>query len=390
MSEINLQAIKIRIKQEAERRYDQALRLSRLIHENPELGFEEFKAHDWLISAISELGMNLQDHVGDLKTAFVGDLGNSPLSIGICAEYDALPEVGHACGHNVIAASAYLTTAALVPFLDEIGVSIRILGTPAEEGGGGKVLMLEQGAFSGLNAAMMIHPAPAESDRMPTLAAKHLDITYVGKEAHASGYPQVGVNALDAMTIAQVAIGLQRQHIFPYDQVHGYIKHGGDAPNIIPAHVEGTYIIRSKTLFDLELLEPKIDRCFEAGAHATGASLTITSPSPPYSEFITDEAIAAIYRDEATACGRPFPDPSREFRASTDMANISLEIPSIHPLLDIDSLPAINHQPEFTIAARSHAADRAIFEGALSMAYTIVEIAANGPLSDRLLAHSCR
>ncbi len=390
MSTKDLQEVKDRIKGEAERRYDQALMLSHLIHENPELGFEEYKAHDWMAAAISDLGMDLNDHAGGLRTAFTGDAGGAPLKIGICAEYDALPGVGHACGHNVIAACAYLATAALVPFLDEIGVSIRILGTPAEEGGGGKVLMLEQGAFKHLNAAMMVHPAPAESDRMPTLAAKHLDITFVGKEAHASGYPQVGINALDAMTISQVAIGLQRQHNYPYDQVHGFVSHGGDAPNVIPALVEGTYIIRSKTLSDLELLEPKINRCFEAGAHATGASLNITSPSPAYSEFITDEEIAAIYRRQAEACGRPFPDPTREFRASTDMANISLEIPSIHPLLDIDSLPAINHQPEFTRAARSAAADKAVFEGALSMAYTILEIAADQSLSKRLMSHSCR
>ncbi len=390
MSTKGTQEIKSRIKREAERRYDQALALSHLIHENPELGFEEHKAHDWMVAAISELGMELKDHVGELTTAFIGDAGDAPLNIGICAEYDALPGVGHACGHNVIAASAYLATAALLPFLDDLGASIRILGTPAEEGGGGKILMLEQGSFSHLNAAMMVHPAPSESDRMPTLAAKHLDITFVGKEAHASGYPQVGINALDAMTISQVAIGLQRQHNFPYDQVHGYIRHGGDAPNVIPALVEGTYIIRSRTLADLSILEPKINRCFEAGAHATGASVTITSPSPAYSEFITDEEIAAIYRRQAEICGRPFPDPTREFRASTDMANISLEIPSIHPLLDIDSLPAINHQPEFTKAARSAAADKAIFEGALTMAYTIVEMANDESLRERLLAHSSR
>lgn len=390
MENTDRSAIKAQIKREAERHFETALTLSHRIHENPEVGFEEHRAHDWMVRAVSELDMELQDRVDELDTAFVAQAGEGPLSVGICAEYDALPNVGHACGHNVIAAAAYLSTAALRPFLETLGVSVRILGTPAEESGGGKVLMLEKGSFKGLNAAMIVHPAPTESDRMPTLAAKHLDITYRGREAHASGYPQEGINALDAMTIAQVAIGLQRQHIYPYDQVHGYVKHGGDAPNVIPALVEAMYLVRSRTLSDLTILEPKIRRCFEAGALATGSQLEITNPSPPYSEFVTDEEMASLYRDQAQLCGRPFPDPTREFRASTDMANISLEIPSIHPLLDIDSLPAINHQPEFTRAAGSSAADRAIFEGALAMAYTVVEIASTESLRSRLISHRCR
>lgn len=382
--------IKGRVKNEAGLKFAAAIELSHQIHGSPELGFEEYKASTWLKRAIEDCGYEVESDASNLPTAFVGRKGDGDLEIGICAEYDALPGVGHACGHNVIAAAAYLAGAALAPVLGDIGVSLRILGTPAEEGGGGKVFMLEGGDFTGLNATMMIHPAPSEQDRMPCVAAKHLEISFTGKEAHAAGYPQLGINALDAMTISQVAIGLARQHIYPYDQVHGIITKGGDAPNVIPARTEGTFIIRSDTLSALSELEPKILRCFHAGEVATGATLEVNAPSPPYSEFITDEDLARIYKIEAIALGREFSDSAAGIRASTDMANISLEVPSIHPLLSIDSWPAVNHQPEFTAAAKSPSADRAVMEGALAMANTIIEVALNPNLRARLRTHSCR
>jgi amidohydrolase len=379
-----------RIIQEADRHYATAEATSHAIHQRPELAFEERFASDLLRKELSTMGFEIDTSKASLETAFVATAGSGDLEIAICAEYDALPGVGHACGHNIIASSALLAAAAIRPLLDELGVRLRVLGTPAEEGGGGKVLMLEAGDFTGLHAAMMVHPSPADADRMPCVAAKHLDVTYEGKEAHAAGFPQLGINALDAMTIAQVAIGLTRQHIYPYDQVHGIVTQGGDAPNVIPGHVEGKFIVRSLTLHDLDLFEPKIRRCFDAGAIASGASLTISEPSPPYSEFVDDEELVDLYRAAAAAIGRAAPRADNALRASTDMANISLEVPSIHPLLSIDSLPAVNHQPEFTRAAASSAADRAMRDGAIGMAGTIVAMATNEALRARLMTHRCR
>ncbi|MHB8188832.1 MAG: M20 family metallopeptidase [Ferrimicrobium sp.] len=378
------------IRATADHNWDRAYDLSHRIHSHPELGFEEYLASEWLSTELEQVGFNVERGVGSLPTAFEAVAGSGSLNVVICAEYDALPGVGHACGHNVIAAAALLAGAALKPLVDELDLTLRVIGTPAEEGGGGKVLLLEAGVFTGANLAMMVHPGPSEADRMGVIAATHLEVSYVGKEAHASAFPQLGINALDAMTIAQTSIGLLRQHLYSWDRIHGIITHGGDAPNVIPADVRGHFIIRSRTLQELEDLRPKVNRCFEAGAIATGSTVSITQPAPAYSEFITDEAIAEIYRQEAVTVGRVFAENGHGLEASTDMANISLEVPSIHPIISIDSWPAVNHQPEFTAAAASAAADRAVFEGGIAMALTILSTATNDSLRARLRSHSCR
>jgi amidohydrolase len=287
----------------------------------------------------------------------------------------------------VIASCAVGAALALAPLADDLGISVRVLGTPAEEGGGGKILMMERGGFDGVNAAMMVHPAPSELDRMPCLAVSHFDVRYTGKPAHASAYPDQGINAADAITIAQVAIGLLRQHARPDDQVHGIVTYGGAAPNIVPALAVAKFYVRAETLKALEVWEPRVLRCFEAGATATGATLEVVPQGPQYSEFVTDEPMAAIYRRNAEAIGRVFPTRSEQtLRASTDMGNVSLAIPSIHPMLGIDSLPAVNHQPEFAAAAASPAADRAVLDGALAMAWTTIDLAKDMASRERLVA----
>jgi amidohydrolase len=215
--------------------------LSHRIHANPELSFEEERSAAWCADMLAEGGLSVDAGVCDLPTAFVATAGSGPLVIGICAEYDALPGVGHACGHNVIAAAAVGAGLALAPLADDLGITVKVFGTPAEEGGGGKILMLERGAFEGVHAAMMVHPAPNELDHMPCLAVSHVDVRFTGKEAHASAFPELGRNAADALTIAQTAIGLLRQHISSDARIHGIVTHGGDAPNIVPAHTSGTW-----------------------------------------------------------------------------------------------------------------------------------------------------
>ncbi len=361
--------------------------LSHRIHGHPELGFEEEQASTWCAEMLSEAGFKVDRGVADLPTAFSATAGSGPFTIAICAEYDALPGIGHACGHNIIASAAIGAGRALAAVADDLGVTVRVLGTPAEEGGGGKVLMMERGAFDGVHAAMMVHPAPGELDRMPCLAVEHYDVVYRGKEAHASAYPHHGVNAADALTVAQVAIGLLRQHGEDQDQVHGIVTLGGMAPNIIPALTKAKYYVRARTLERLEEWSPKVRACFEAGALATGASLEIVPQGPTYSEFHTDEEMAALYVRNAEALGRAFPLPGgRTMSGSTDMANVSLAIPSIHPMVGLDCLPAVNHQPEFTAAAASPAADRAVTDGAAAMAFTVVDLATDESQRARLTA----
>ncbi|MDQ1359614.1 MAG: hypothetical protein QOF20_1612 [Acidimicrobiaceae bacterium] len=369
---------------------DRLVKLSHRIHANPELAFEEERAAAWVAGALDTGGMSVETGICDLPTAFVATAGSGPLHIAICAEYDALPDIGHACGHNVIAAAAVGAGLALAQVADDLGITVKVFGTPAEEGGGGKILMLQRGAFDGIHAAMMVHPYPVELPVMTCLAVSHVDVHYRGKAAHASSYPDRGVNAADALTVAQTAIGLLRQHIRPSDRIHGIVTRGGDAPNIVPAHTVGKWYMRARTTGELSELEPRVERCFEAGAVATGCSFEVIPQSPVYSEMRADKELSALYRANAEALGRVFPKFSKEEReriaASTDMANVSLAIPTIHPMLGIDSLPAVNHQPEFAAHCVRPVADQALVDGALGMAWTVIDASTKAAVRDRLLA----
>jgi metal-dependent amidase/aminoacylase/carboxypeptidase family protein len=254
-------------------------------------------------------------------------------------------------------------------------------------GGGGKILLLDRGAFAGMHAAMMVHPAPTDEVTPVSLANSYFEVRYTGKEAHAAAFPERGVNAADALTVAQVALGLLRQHIRSTDRIHGIITKGGDAPNIIPAHTAAKYAVRAATIDDLEEIRTKVLRCFEAGALATGATLEIGGQRRPYAQLRHDPDMAAAYRRNAEALGRVFPDPSAPARpgGSTDMGNVSLALPSIHPKIGIHSWPATNHQPEFTAHCVTAAADQALVDGALAMAWTAIDLATTATIRDRLL-----
>src|ERR1700682_4146199 len=202
---------------------DGLVELSHTIHAHPELGFEEVKSSAWVADRLSDVGLDVTFGVGDLPAAFVATAGTGPLTLAICAEYDALPGIGHACGHNVIASAAVGAGLALAGLADDLGITVKVFGTPAEEGGGGKILMLQRGVFDGVHAAMMVHPAPHEAVTMPCLAVSHIDVHYRGKSAHASAAPEEGLNAADAITVAQVGVGLLRQHIAPTARIHGIV-----------------------------------------------------------------------------------------------------------------------------------------------------------------------
>lgn len=364
---------------------DRLVALSHEIHAHPELGFEEELASHWCADELARAGFDIEFGAGGLATAFSAWVGSGDLAIGICCEYDALPQVGHACGHNVIAAAGVGAGVALAQIADDLGITVRVLGTPAEEGGGGKILMLEEGAFDGLSAAMMVHPAPSELTQMPVRAVSHLIVRFHGKEAHASGFPWLGINAADALTVSQVGIGLLRQHAKRDDQVHGIVTRGGAAPNIVPGLTEAAYYIRSGSLEGLNKWEPRVRACFEAGALATGSTVEFIPGGPTYSEFRTDERVAEAYRRNAVELGRTFaPDLEHALVASTDMANISLALPSIHPTLDIGAKDAVNHQPEFAAYCATPTADKAMLDGAKAMAWTIIDIASDDSERARL------
>ena len=363
--------------------------LSHRIHAHPELGFEEEQAAGWLQAMLADAGFQVRSGICDLPTAFEARAGSGPLHVAICAEYDALPAIGHACGHNIIAATAVGAAQALARVADDAGLTVFVIGTPAEEGGGGKIELVQRGAFADAHFAMMVHPYPYDIVDPLIVAASSIDVSYTGKESHAAAAPELGINAADALTVAQTAIGLLRQHLRPTDRVHGIVTHGGDAPNIVPAHTSARYMVRAETLNVLGEVQTKVLHCFEAGALATGATLAITDVHQPYAHMEHDMRIAALYQENALALGRTFPpNVGRRLPVSTDMGNVSLALPSIHPMVDVGSLPFVNHQPEFAAACITPEADRALVDAALAMAWTALDVAAAPQLREQLLARS--
>jgi amidohydrolase len=370
-----------------DRHLDELVLLSHAVHATPELCFGETASARAVAAAMRAGGLEVDEGVYDLPTALESRSGEGDLVVAVCAEYDALPDVGHACGHNIIAATAVGAGLALASLADELGLTVRVLGTPAEEGGGGKVLMLERGAFAGVHAAMMVHPWPTEHLSATCLAVAHYDIRYFGREAHASAAPWAGVNAQDALNVAQVAIGLLRQQLPPGDQVHGVVTHSSTAANVIPAEVTARYMVRSRTASGLAALRPRVDACFEAGALATGCTVEYEELSPVYSHMEVDPQLLRAYRANAEALGRRFeadagtPLPT----LSTDMANVSLAVPTIHPLIAIETNGAVNHQREFAAACVTPSADAAVRDGAVALAWTAIDAATDTSLRARLL-----
>ncbi len=365
--------------------------LSHFVHAHPEIGYEEFESAEAVARAAEAAGFVVERAVAGRETAFRATKGHGELVVAYCAEYDALPDVGHACGHNIIAAASLGAAIGLAAVADEIGVTVQLLGTPSEEGGGGKIDLINAGYFDGVHAAMMVHPWPDERLDATCLAVDHFDVVYEGKEAHASAAPYEGINALDALTIAQVAVGLLRQQLHPGDQVHSIIVEGGVAANIIPRRAVGRYMARSVTAERLAELRQRLNACFEAGALATGARLSVNELGQPFSHMETDPDLLRLYRRAAEARGRRFerddagaPKPT----ISTDMANVSLVVPSIHPLLAIPTDGAVNHQPEFTAACVTPEADAAVIDGAVMLAHTAIAAATDPALRARLLERS--
>lgn len=371
-------------------RRDELLALSHRIHAHPETAWEEHRAAGWVGEAMAAGGFAVESAYLGLDTALRATTGSGPLHVVLCAEYDALPGLGHACGHNIIASSSVGAALALGAVADDLGLTVTLLGTPAEEGGGGKVVMLERGAFEGVHLALMAHPGPVDVARARPYAVSHLDIAYDGKAAHAAAYPEDGVNAADAFTVAQVAIGLLRQQLPSGARVHGLVTRQGEAPNAIPQRSEGRWYVRGDSTGLMETTREKVLRCFEAGAIATGCELHVDEPTAPYAEMRTDDDVLALYVRNAGGLGRTFSDGDtglgRMSRASTDMGNVSQVVAAIHPYIGIASAPAVNHQREFAAACVTPAADAALLDAATALALTVVDAATDDAVRTRLLA----
>ncbi|MEU7769485.1 M20 family metallopeptidase [Nocardia sp. NPDC049190] len=362
--------------------------LSHAIHAEPELAFEETRSVAKTLAPLAERGFEIEAGVAQLPTAFRARYGSGSLTVGICAEYDALPEIGHACGHNIIAATAVGAALGLAEVADELGLTVLVLGTPAEESGGGKVLMLERGVFDDVAMAMMVHPGPFDIVGAHSLALADVSVVFHGREAHASAAPELGRNAGDAITVAQVALGLLRQHLLPGQQLHGIVGEGGVAPNIVPGRAELLYYFRAIDSVALDDLMRRASACFEAGALATGCTHEVRTLAPTYTELTPDPELLFAYREQIIGLGRVPIAPELEAQrplGSTDMGNVTNVIPGIHPVIGIDAGGAVTHQPGFAAASINASADRAVLDGALALARTAISVARDDIHRHRLL-----
>ncbi|MFW6126395.1 MAG: M20 family metallopeptidase, partial [Chloroflexota bacterium] len=347
--------------------------LSLRIHRNPELAFEEVKASGWLTEYLEEHGFELERGICDLPTAFKGAYGSGRPAIALLAEYDALPGVGHGCGHNIIGTAAAGAAVAARKAVDEVGGSVIVIGTPAEESYGGKVLMVERGAFAGADAAMLVHPYGVDMASMQALAVIRLEVEFFGKAVHAAGFPEEGINALEAMILSFNAINSLRRHIKERARIHGIITHGGEAPNVVPAYSAGTFLVRSEWESYLEELKEKVLHCFEAASLATGARLEHRWESH-YAPLRCNLALAELFARNLESLGRTVLPAMERGVASSDMGNVSRLVPAIHPMVAITSLDVMAHSPEFADAAASEAGHGGLLDGAKALAMTVVDL----------------
>jgi len=348
--------------------------LAARIHAAPELKFEEHRASAWLADFLEARGFAVERGAYGLPTAFAARIGSGEPRVAVLCEYDALPGVGHACGHNLIAAAGAGAGAALARVVGRSGGTVVVLGTPGEEGGGGKVMMARAGAFEGVDAAMMVHPAGDDLTSMRTLAVTEIEVVFHGRAAHASAAPQEGINALDALVLAYQAIAQLRQHIRSSERVHGIITDGGQAPNVVPERAAGLFYVRAATLAALAPLRERVLACFEAGARAAGASFEVRTIGEDYADMRDNPPLVEAWAENMSQLGRSVRHAPGRVTGSTDMGNVSHLVPSIHPMIAVAPPQVPLHSAEFAAWTNSAAAQRAILDGARALAMTALDV----------------
>ena len=349
--------------------------VSHEIHDHPEQNYEEVFASELLTRTANGLGVPVELGAFDCATGFSGDVGTGP-TVCIMSEYDALPDIGHGCGHNVIAAAGLGAAIALASIAKDSGGRVRYMGTPAEEGGGGKILMARNGALSGVDLAMMVHPADADLATIDAIALQQLLVEYSGQESHAAAAPHMGRNALDAAVLGYMAVATLRQHIMPTERVHGIFLKSGEKPNIVPSEASTEWYVRSDNVSSLAALKPRVLAALESGAHACGCSVSHEWIGTAYADMVTNNTMGTMYAHNALRLGRTVTDPrngGHRVVGSTDMGNVSHLVPSIHPMIASAPSGTSIHTKQFAQFARSPMADKAVLDGAKAMAMTAID-----------------
>jgi len=383
----NRDRLKEQVIAEVDRRRDELIALSLKIHANPEIAFQEEKASAWLADYLESEGFAVERGICQLPTAFRASYGKGEPRVAFLAEYDALPGVGHGCGHNIIGTASAAAGLAAKAVAGETGGTVLVIGTPAEEAAGGKVYMAARGAFDGLTCAMMAHPGNRDVAVSYALACLELNVEFHGKAAHAAARPEAGLNALDAMVAAFVNIGLLRQQLRDSARVHGIITDGGQAVNVIPHHTAASLLLRAEEDAYLDdVLKGKVLACFQAAAQATGCRLEHRwGEESRYKSMRTNRAFAAAYQANIESLGRTVMEPeSRRSMGSTDMGNVSAIVPSIHPSVTVAPPDIPIHTEAFRDLAASEAGHRALLDSAKALAMTAVDVLTDAGLRQRM------
>lgn len=345
------------------------------IHARPEQNFNEVFASELLVRTATQLGLPTESHMYGCDTGFSGEIG-SGATVCVMSEYDALPDIGHGCGHNVIAAAGLGAAIGLAAVAHAAGGRLRYLGTPAEEGGGGKLVMARNGALEGVDIAMMVHSADADLTSIDAIALQQLRVEYFGEAAHAAAAPEKGRNALDAAVLGYMAVAALRQHILPTERVHGIFTKAGEKPNIVPREAEMEWYVRSDTVTTLSQLKPRVLAALQSGASACGCGFAHEWVDTPYADMVTNNNLSAMYVSNAQLLGRAVTIPGANGRrvvGSTDMGNISHLVPSIHPMISSAPTGTAIHTLDFAKASVTQQADRAVIDGAKAMAMTAID-----------------
>jgi amidohydrolase len=344
------------------------------IHERPELAFEERFASSVLADHLTREGATVTRNAGGLETAFTAEVGSGAPVVAILGEYDALPGVGHACGHNLMGTAANLAFLALRDVAPELRGRVRVVGCPAEERGNGKVKLIRAGLFSDVDAALMYHPGDRDEIDPLMLAMVTLDIEFLGKAAHAAAEPHEGRNALDAVMLGWTALSALRLTVRSDSRFHGIITDGGKAANIIPDRAAATFMVRSPDNAYLHDLRRRVLACFEGAAAATGCELRATW-SDVCEIVSTNRPLAEAFAANARSLGRQMkPRRLGDTHGSTDMGNVTSIVPGIHPFLSITDGPMPGHSTEFAAAARTPQALETMHVAAKALAMTAIDV----------------
>jgi amidohydrolase len=385
----DLERLKDRAADELASRRAELVALSHAIHGDPEVGYTEVRAAGRVAELMRAAGFAVEVGAYGLATAVEAVAGEGDLTVVVAAEYDALPEVGHACGHNIIAAAGVGAALALASVAREAGLRVKLLGTPAEEHGGGKVDLLLAGAWEDAALSVMVHGMSGvdlSCGGFRSTAVDRFSVTFGGVAAHAAGAPDRGVNAGAAATLALTAIGLLRQHLPSTTNINAFVSHGGDATNIVPDRTEVQVEVRAYDLDVWRETKRRVLACFEGAAIGTGCTWTSSRTEHPYAPMIQDAALAGLWDTNLAATGREIAPGTGLGGGSTDMGNVSHVVPSIHPTIAVLGSTAVPHHPGFAAGAATPAADDAAIDGATVLAWTVLDAALDPALRADLLA----